>query len=229
MRISLVSICIAIYVLFIPSSYASEEALNAIPVPPNSESQIAVINLLQNGRKVSVANLTSDASLEETLDFYKTQWAEPIAEEVPGFIVDTAGEWTIISRPTENWHQVVQLRETESGLVGRISVMELTDKVQETSVLPTPGNAALFSTTSASDVGTSTTTYTVVSRGGVSSMVDFYRNHYEGEGWARSRSEELGGSSILLMRKRGARVEIVVSRADDGITVAIINQIADHG
>ena len=213
----------------IPSTHASEEALDAIPVPPNTESQIAVINLLQNGLKVSIANLTSDASLDEILDFYKTQWAEPIAEDVPGFIVDTAGEWTIISRPAEHWHQVVQLRETESGLVGRISVMELTDKVQKPSVFPTPGNAALFSTTNASDVGTSATTYTVVSRGGVSSMVDFYRNHYEGEGWARSRSEELGGSSILLMRKRGARVEIVVSRADDGITVAIINQIADHG
>ena len=229
MRILIFFTFITSYLLAATSLYASEEALDAIPIPPNSERRIAVINILQNGRRLSIANLTSDASLDEVLGFYKAQWSEPLGENLPGFIVDTAGDWTIISRPTEQWHQVVQLRETESGLAGRISVMELTEKVQKTPVLPMPGNASLFSTTSASDIGTSTTTYTVISKGGVRSMADFYQNHFESEGWANSRSQELGNSRIMLLRKRGARVEIVVSRGGDGTTVAIINQVADHG
>lgn len=228
MRTSLVIMSGLFALLAVSSLSASEEALNAVPVPPDAERRISVVNLLQNGRKLSIANLKSDASIDEVIGFYKAQWAEPIAESLPGFIVDTAGDWTIISRPTDKWHQVVQLRSAESGLVGRISVMELTENVVTGLTLPVPSNAALFSTTSARDFGTDSNTFTVVSKGGKNSLVNFYKNHFENNNWKSARSQELGSNTLMIFRKSGSRAEIVVSRANDGSSIAIINQVTDH-
>ena len=120
------------------SLHASEEALEAIPQPPDSNLQIATINLLQNGQRMSIANLSSKASVSDIIEFYESAWAEPVAEGLPGHIVDTADEWTIISRPTEEWHQVIQLKESAEGVSGQVSVMQLALPIATQVALPLP-------------------------------------------------------------------------------------------
>ena len=59
--------------------------------------------------------------------------------------------------------------------------------------------------------------------------MDFYKRHYEDDGWRRFTEKDLGSSKILIMQKRGARVELVVSRSPEGQSVAVINQVEEHG
>lgn len=221
--------CVFVLLVFSRASVASEQALSAIPVPPGSELQTVTINLLQNGHLLSIANLEGAASVESVLQFYREQWQEPLGENVPGFIEEEAGEWSVISRPTEEWNQVIQLKQGDSKIEGRVSVLRLEPSTDPLAAIAMPSGASLLSSTGADDVGHSSSTYVVFSKSGIRSMSDFYRRHFEDDGWSRVSDKKVESNQVLLLQRFGERLDIVVSRVSSGGTITIINKVLDNG
>lgn len=220
---------VLVLMLFTQINIASEQALSAVPVPPDANVQPVSINLLQNGHMLSIAHLETPATIESTLQFYREQWQEPLAENIPGFVEELAGEWSIISRPYDGWNQVVQLRQGSSGVEGRVSVMHLEPSVNALPPVPMPGGASLVSSTGAQDIGHSSNTYVVFSKSGVRSVSDFYRNHFDDEGWSRVSDRLVDSSQVMLLQRAGERAEVVISRVSTGGTLTLINKVIDNG
>ena len=218
-----------IVLLSAPYLQASEEALLAVPVPEDATVQNVAIDLVQSGHRLSIANMKTTGSLNTTLEFYRIAWADPLAEDVPGFVENIAGDWSIISRLENGWNQVVQLRDGSEGIEGRISVLELLAVTDTTPAIEMPSNAILVSSTGGQDVGIESMTYVVFSESGVDTVADFYRRHFEGEGWSRVSDRDVQGSQVLLVQREGARAEVVVSHVPNGGTLVVINKVIDNG
>lgn len=209
---------------------ASEEVLNAVVVPEFAKTETVAINIIQNGHQLSIANLQSKSSIESILEFYRKQWNEPLAEGVPGFVENTAGDWFIISRPEDGWNQVVQIKEVEGRVDGRISVMELKPATNAPPEIAMPGNASLVSSTGADDVGHKSNTYVIHAESGISSVSRFYRKHFENDGWSRVSDKNVNNSQVMLLQRSGERVELVVSRMPEGGgSLIVINKVVDDG
>lgn len=210
-------------------SAASEKILNAVATPEGVKTETIVLNLIQNGHRISIANLETNQTIESVLEFYREQWKQPLAEGIPGFVEEQAGEWFIISRPNDNWNQVVQMRDTKGGIEGRISVLELTPVSTTAQNIAMPSNASLVSSTAADDVGHNSNTYVIFSESGVNSVADFYRNHFDADGWSRVSDKHLNNAQVMLLQRRGERAELVVSRVSTGGTLTIINKVINDG
>ena len=221
--------CALVMFIFSQPSIASEQALSAVPVPPGSSMQTVTINLLQNGHLLSIGNLDGVTSIDTALQFYREQWQEPLGEGVPGFIEEDAGEWSMISRPNEGWNQVVQLKQGGNKIEGRVSVLRLEPSTNPLAAIAMPGGASLLSSTGADDAGHSSSTFVVFSKSGVRSLSDFYRRHFENDGWSRVSDRKVESSQVMLLQRAGERAEIVVSRVSTGGTLAIINKVLDNG
>lgn len=215
-----------ILALSMQSTLASEEALNAVPLPGNATMEPITLNLVQNGHRLSIANLEPRSSIESVLEFYREQWQEPLSENIPGFVENTAGSWSIISRPRDGWNQVVQLRPASEGVEGRISVMELEPAQSALAEISLPSGSTLVSSTGAQDIGHASSTFVVFSESGVKAVADHYRRDFDNTGWSRVSDKNILNSTVLLMQKEGERAEIVVSSIDGG-ALAIINKVID--
>jgi len=226
------SIYMLIFLFLVQSQMvaASEEALNAVPLPEFIKTETVAINIIQNGHQLSIANLQTNSSIENVLEFYRKQWNEPLADGVPGFVENTAGDWSIISRPKDGWNQVVQVRSTESEVDGRISVMELEPVTDAAPDFAMPGNASLVSSTGAKDIGHKSSTYVIFSESGIDTVSRFYRNHLDNDGWARVSDKNINNSQVMLLQRSGERVELVVSRMPEGGgSLIVINKVVDDG
>jgi len=209
---------------------ASEEALSAVLVPEFANTETVAINIIQNGHQLSIANLQTKSSIESVLQFYRDQWKEPLADDVPGFVENTAGNWSIISRPQDGWNQVVQIRQAEGEVEGRISVMELEPAANAPPDIAMPGNASLVSSTGADDIGHKSNTYVIFAESGINSVSRFYRKHFDNDGWSRVSDKNLNNSQVMLLQRAGERVELVVSRLPEGGgSLIVINKVVDDG
>jgi len=210
-----------------PGVYASEKVLHDVAIPQGAEIKTVALNLVQNGHRMSIANLDTSLSTDAVMQFYREQWKEPLDEGVPGFVENNTGGWSIISRPDNGWNQVVQVRNENGKIDGRISVMELASAPYVLPTLPMPSGASLVTSTGADDVGHSSSTYVVVSTSGVSSLAGFYRRHFDQEGWSRVSDKNINNTIVMLLQKSGERAELVVSRLPNGGSMALVNKVLD--
>lgn len=220
---------IVIVALAASPAVGSEVALDAVPVPSGVDREVIALNLVQNGHRLSVAKLHGINDREALADFYRGVWADPLAEGVPGYIEEQAGPWTLVSRPTEDWHQVVQWRDTPEGLAVRVSVLELKTASDQVADVALPSGSTLLSSTGASDVWTDASTYLVHNSGSVSHVADFYRRHYTSEGWTAVMDRQVGSTHILLLTRSGKSAELAVLPSESGGTVAVINEVDERG
>jgi len=209
---------------------ASEQALNAVVVPEFAKTETVAINIVQNGHQLSIASLQTQSSIESVLEFYRQAWNEPLADNVPGFVENTAGDWSIISHLEAGWNQVVQVRPIDGKVEGRISVMQLEPVDNAAPDIAMPGNASLISSTSADDIGHTSGTYVIVAESGINSVSRFYRKHFDKDGWSRVSDKNMNNSQVMLLQRAGERVELVVSRlSEGGGTLIVINKVLDDG
>jgi len=216
-----------VFTLFSQSTIANSAVLQSVPLPVNASIETIAVDMIQNGHRISIAKLETTSNIDDTLQFYREQWSAPLAEGVPGFVENNAGDWSIISRLEDGWNQVVQVRPSDQGLEGRISVMNLKPARGGRPQLPMPSGANLLSSTESDDIGHTSNTFVVVARLGVDAVAEFYRRHFDTEGWSRVSDQSLDGSQVMLLQRRGERAEIVVSRLPGSGSLAVVNKVLD--
>ena len=208
--------------LAIPAS-AGEADLDSVPLPPGAVIRIVALDSVQNGRRVSIATLESAQSIEETLSFYRQAWAEPRGT-LPGHIEETAGDWQIISRLEDPLNLVVQLRNGKSGVEGFISALSI-EPVATPGNLPLPSGGELLSSTSTQDGPLHATTSVVASIARTGQVAAFYRDRLARKGWKLASDRSELGSRVLLLQRRGARMELVVADDEQGGSITVLNEV----
>lgn len=201
------------------------EALERVPLPAGAEREIVALDLLQNGRRVSIASLDLPGSLEDSLAFYREAWADTVADW-PGFIERSVGDWHLISRLERNENQVVQLRDGENGLEALVSVLALVRPMSIPDSYPLPDGAETVSSTSSADEGIGQATTTVVqARQGAGETVAFYRDRLRRDGWSKVSEQVHTKASVFLLKRGDVRLELVVTDARGGGSLAVFNRL----
>lgn len=206
---------------------ADSRALADVPLPPGAVSRVVATDVVQNGRRTSIASLDALPALEDTIAFYRDRW--PASDGSPGHLESRLGDRSILSRLDAGRLVVVELRETPSGPEGRISTMVLEPvSVASADPLPLPAGGQLLSSTSARDgVHDATTSIaTVAARPG--EVAAFYRDRLTRDGWTLVSDREHGAARVLLLDRADARLELVVSDVDDR-SVVLANEVRTDG
>ena len=200
-------------------------ALLDVPLPPGAESRLVAAELVQNGRRLSIATLEPRGTLEDAFAFYRRAW--PADDAHPGHLESRAGRWSVISRLDGERHVAVQLRESVDGTSGFISAMSVAERTEASLAPPMPPGASLLSSTTVRDGDTDASTFVLESRSRPAELLGFYRDRLTRAGWRVRLERDRTNASVALFERERARFEVVVTRASGGTSVAVLNEVRD--
>lgn len=211
----------------VQASDASEALLN-VPIPATAKVTVIGLDMRQNGALMSISTFRSEASIENTLEFYRAAW--PARENDPGHVENTAGNWQVISRLDGDVNLVLQLQQSaRGGCEGLFSAVQLNDIVGVAEAIDMPPGGEVVSSTVKADLGRTAKTWIIRSTSGVGHAVSFYRDLFDRKGWKLVSDRSATGPHVLQFNHRDGTVELVISQADDGSTLSILNRVSKDG
>lgn len=183
-----------------------------------------------NGFPMSILHFSSAKSVDQTLDFYRSVWREPVAKDSPGFIENSVGQWKVISRlkGMDNW--VVQVQPgAGGGSEGFISEMSLGSSAtipSRANEFPKMEGSTLVSHTSAFDGGVADGLTLVIKNSySVEQNAKFYIQRLRAKGLGLSHKNSTVDSATLFFVGQGKKTDVAVGRSDDGGSVVFANII----
>ncbi len=226
---SLISLC-ALFNMAGPASAANtSEHLLQVPAPFDARILSVGNELLHNGQRVSLATFESPSPLNETALFYRELWSQEPADDRPGMIEERAGGWLIIARLQDGFQTVLQLdEEFPARSKGLLSVMQMGSGVgtaPSSSLLP--GMQRLSSTRSQDD-GRASVLSVHRATEAVEPLARQLADLWQGKGWNLVSSELYQQSRVLLLNRKDARMEVVISDVPGQGTLVVVNEVDDH-
>ena len=199
-------------------------ALAALALPDGATLELVAEDVVQHGRPVSIATLEAPGSVDETLGFYRALW--PADERGPGHVENEIGPWRVLSRLEGGASLAIQLRAGDGGgSTGLVSVLRLDAGGAAPEPPPLPPGAELLSTTESGEGAGRARTDVVSAAGRPGEVAGFYRDAMDRRGWEIVSERTAGDAIVMLLTRRDRRAEIVVARAPDGTSTAILNEI----
>lgn len=199
-------------------------------MPPHSTLNWIAKDTLFNGMRTRMADLHSELKLQQVLEFYRSQWAQPQYvnnKKVPGYIESQAGEWTIVSRVENDYMIVVQIQDSGmEGTQGYISINDLQKMPGRLgSGMDLPGGTVVINDMPSQDAGRSGRTMLVSNDLSVKGNADFFRHAYSNWGVVMDQSSEAGNAHILILKDAQSIANFYIeSRGRKTYTVININQ-----
>ncbi|MEE9334684.1 MAG: hypothetical protein V3U65_11410 [Granulosicoccaceae bacterium] len=219
--------------LCVSTARAVNNDLQFVDLPNGATTSWVATDMNHNGHGMAVKTLSTNQSVEEVMNFYRTAWGTQgdSLSDIPSFVEKKVGEWRIISRISESHNLVVQIKTGRDGdTEGFISSMALVAKPQlRSDSIPTPPNTSQVSHTRTGDKGKTGHTTILVTPSSVGAAVGFYKDHLSRDGWILVSDEFVEGSHVMKFNKRISAFEIVVSAAQDGTTVILLNRTQSNG
>jgi len=197
--------------------------------PANAQLANVSENINQDGMLLNIQTFYSDDSVENVMSFYRENWFTD--GDLPGFVENTLGEWTIISQLRDNSNVVLQLKASENnGSEGFLSTAKINHGVSPPSTdFPTPDGTETFSSSYVEENDTQVHTMTFLSTQSVGKTVSFYRASLARKGWTLARDQAVEGNQVMLFNRNGDRCELVVSQFDSESTVIHVNRVKING
>jgi len=228
---------VALFLLSAISATASAQQLADVPVPFNTDLQVVASELAHNGHRVSMATYTSSLSLEESTDFYRRVWSGDSEARIPGMIEMMAGEWLLMSRLSNGYNTVIQLRLAEphrsSGFVSIMPIPGFTPNKPISSPVEyadAPDGLQLLSTTQSNDGSRSSRLSVYSSLQSIQLTTRLYIKHLQDLGWTLVSEQSHAQNKVVLLNQQSGQLELVVSNDSyQGGSVIVVNEIVDHG
>lgn len=193
------------------------------PVPPAATVTWVGEDIVWNGIPMSVRKFTTSKSQLKVRDFYKQKWKSPVAKGLPGFIEDVIpGAW-LISRIENGYLMTVQIK-TSGSTWGYLGITEL-DDISESSEpgkgFPRMSGSQVMNEVKHNDPYRNARTVLLTNNYSVPSNVEYYRSHYEGQGWnvVMDQGDDAGSAHTLMLTKRGSEVSLTVVKTSLGSQV----------
>jgi hypothetical protein len=200
-----------------------------VPMPQGMKSVWVGEDIVQNGIPMQIQSFTYGGTVESLLSFYKTQWAKPQASEIPGFLVQQAGEWTIISHLETSEMTLVQVKAgNDNNSIGYISQATLgasSDVVELIREFPKMNGTDVISATESTDANKDTTTLILSNSFSVDSNSQYYKNKMKSMGWKYIHGAEQENTNVLLFNGKDSQAEIAISKNKNGTTIIFANVV----
>jgi len=197
-----------------------------IRIPDSANTAWVSNNINQNGMVLSIRTFQSQEPVDSVFNFYRSAWYAD--GEIPGFVENELGDWSIISQLRDDHNIVLQLKADETGgSNGFLSVARKTHGTEKPQIdFPMPAGTEPYSSTFLEEDGAEVHTMTFVSTQSVGSAINFYKDKLKRRGWALARADEIKGSEILLFNGRdGSRCEMVVHEIEAGVIAIHVNRV----
>lgn len=233
-RYSYVSILLVLTMqaVWLPSSHAATtaERLAQIPVPFDAQVLSVGRNVQHNGQIMSLATFESDAAQRDTLAFYRQLWAQEADDGTPGMLESRAGQWLVISHLQEGYQSVLQLNAEETHRSkGFLSVMQLQDQAANGSAHEMLPGLERLSLTRSQDANRESQLSVFLSTEAVEPVARQLAELWTNRGWTLVSNEAYSRSRVLLLNRKTAQLEIVISHASGTGTLVVMNEVDDHG
>lgn len=202
------------------------DGLEGLVLPPGMRASWVAENIEQNGVPIQIQKLTSGASVNDVLAFYRAQWSESTDPEVPGYVENQVSEWKTISQLENNQQTVIQVKARPGGgtegFASRIDIRSSPGTNRVTRNFPRKSGTQLISSTESKDGAKSATTILMMNTFSVSSNADFYRSKMRARGWKLVHAVNPVGLSTMLFNRSKKSCEIAISK-NRGKTIIMAN------
>lgn len=193
------------------------------PVPPAATVTWVGEDIVWNGIPMSVRKFTTSKSQLKVRDFYKQEWKSPVAKGLPGFIEDVIpGAW-LISRIENGYLMTVQIKTSGStwGYLGITDLDNISESSQSGKGFPRMSGSQVMNEVKHKDPYRDARTVLLTNNYSVSSNVQYYRNHYEGQGWniIMDQGDDTGSTHTMMLKKQGSEVSLTVVKTGLGSQV----------
>lgn len=182
-----------------------------------------------NGYPVTILHFTSNKSVEQTLEFYRSTWQNPVEEGSPGFLENSIDQWRVISRlkGSESW--VVQVKSgAHGGAQGFISQMNLSasEKIPAgVPKFPRMAGSILISHTSTDGKVAGGVTLVIKNQYSVTQNAEFYKQKMKESGMELAHGDTASDNVTLFFAGGDENVDVAVGNAEDGGSVIFANII----
>ena len=188
--------------------------------------------MIVNGIPMQIRQFSSNRSLQEVIDFYKTLWEDDTIPGLPGHSISTAfPPWTIISRIEEEYILTVQITsDSKRRTLGYLSVSPL-DPKQHTKPgqdFPLMKGSQILNDTVSEDSGKKGRTLLLQNSNTIKSNANFYRNHYKRLGWEEITEipPHSGKQQVLQFRRSNKHVTLVL-KEQAGATIVSSQSVTE--
>lgn len=202
--------------------------LSELVLPPGASTVWIGENIEQNGVPMQIQALTSSASVDQVLSFYRSQWENSADPDIPGFVENQVGEWQTISQLENDLQTVIQIKASSSGgvegFVSQIDIRATPGSNRTTRNFPRKNGSQLISSTESNDSGKTATTILLMNTFSVASNTSFYQSQMPGKGWSLAYARNHSGVSMMLFNRSGRSCEIAISKdRGRGRTIVMAN------
>ncbi len=208
---------------------STAERLSQLVVPFDAKVLSVGSNMEHNGQIVSMATFKSPSSLNDTVAFYRELWSQEQTNGMPGMVENRAGQWLIMGQLQNGFQNVLQLNmEDPHRSEGFLSVMQLQAGSQSPlSDTVLPGMERL-STTRSVDAGRGSEISVYLSPEPIEPLARQLSGFWQSKGWTLVSDEPYAQSRVLLLNRKRAQLEIVVSHSSGEGTLVVMNEVDDH-
>lgn len=204
------------------------------PPPPKASVEWVGKDLVVNGIKSAIRAFHSKESIEDVVRFYRREWRRPVAKDLPGYQENIdAAPWYIISRIEDGYLLTVQVRVQENdqsaswGYLATSPLPGTRDKPQQFGAgIPKIPGSYVINEMKSRDPGKEASTVVISNTHSVMSNADYYRQHYQGQGWTTETDRKLGTDEAhsLVFKTRRDRVTVMVMK-DKNFTRVVVNSV----
>ncbi len=216
------SVCLA-------SISLAASTLNELPLPDRTEARWVAGNNLHNGYTLSAKHLLSDLSVDGVLAFYRNLWSDT-ESFTPGFQETESYGWSIISRITEKYQWVVQVKPKSvgSGSEGYLSKMELKQShgpVHQARVFTKPPLGGEEISVTQSYDPTQAQTQVLLYNGQPKQVARRVHRHYSQSGWSAQDQFEHKQTITLRLQAADRWLDISVVSISASRSMVLLNEV----
>jgi hypothetical protein len=197
--------------------------------PPPPQAKIGRIgdDLVVNGIPMDIRQFATSKSLDEVVEFYKDLW-EGDDKKLPEYSLSEALQpWIIVTHLEDDYVLTVQVAsDGKRGSSGYLAVSPLIpdDQPKPGKGFPMMRGSKVINEVFSNDGGKKGRTLVFRNTKSLQSNSNFYRQHYEKQGWAVEMDSELFKGKTHSLRFRNSNKHVTLVMKNDGGATSITSQ-----
>lgn len=205
------------------------QASNDFPAPPDAKLTAVADKMHYEGMALQIRKFEVDLTVEQVLAFYRVQWKGE-------FVEDDMPPWKMISSKQGDEFYTVQVQPNGAGSSwGYLGVSDLPRVLEKRGAVggkkkffPMMSGSQIVNDMQQNDIGKRARTILITNRFSVDSNVQYYRDHYTGQGWSKviDDSGEPGKSHVLMFQQGNKTVNLTIDRSDEKTNI-VVNDVSN--
>ena len=224
---------IKVLFLMLLLSYLPSVALAAPKFPPPPKAKIGLLGdkLVINGIPTDIRQFATPKSLTTVVEFYQELWEGDDKKEPEYTISKALPPWTIVTHLEDDYVLTVQVAsDGKRGSSGYLAISPLLpdDRAKPGKDFPMMRGSNVINEVFSDDGGKKGRTLVLRNSSSVQSNANFYKKHFENQGWAVEMDNELfKGKTHNLRFRSGNKHVTLVMKIDRGATIITSQSVTE--